>query len=522
MSRVERHRRHDPRRPEWPWAVRHGLFLTGLAPIVAQLVGSLFNVWYNHQQIRPLLTADQLSRFMATVVVYNATVYPLATGLWAARVASLRPAHRRGLSDVSPVDGQGAETHRRVINLPWFLAGIAAAAWLMCIPIFLGVLASGGDALHPMVMIHLPVSFAIGGSIAVTHGFFAVEWAAQKWLFPLFFQDGRRPATVSGGMPLSLRGRILVWVLAAVVCPIASLVLLEVTRVGDDSRLGLVAFVAVAGLCFGIVTAALTGRWIAQPVASLRAAAGRVADGDFHTHIDLARADEFGLLIDAFNSMTVGLREKERIRQTFGQHVGQQAVREILSRDPDLIGAEQNVTVAFVDLRDFTSRSERLAAPAVVRLLNTYLSRMVEVIEQHQGMANKFLGDGIMVVFGAAGLPANHEEMAVRAGRAMIAAMDGVNAELGLTEQPLRIGVGIHTGPAIVGSIGSVRRRDYTAIGDTVNVASRVESLTKRLNSPLLFTQATRDGLGDSLPVIACEPQTVRGKAEPLRLYRPA
>lgn len=512
--------RGDPQPSDWPWAVRHGLFLTGLTPIVAQLVGSVFNVWYNHQQIRPLLTAAQLSSFMATVVVYNATVYPLATGLWAAQVASLRSAHRRGLSDQTPVDGGGAETRRRVINLPWLLAGIAGVAWLTCIPIFLGVLVSGGEPLQPMVMIHLPISFAIGGAIAVTHGFFAVEWTAQKLLFPVFFRSGQRPASVSGAMPLSLRGRILIWVLAAVVCPIASLVLLEVTRSGDDSRLGLVAFVAVVGLCFGIVTAALTGRWIAQPVVALRAAAGRVADGDFHTRIDLARADEFGLLIDAFNSMTAGLREKERIRQTFGQHVGQQAAREILSRDPDLIGAEQEVTVAFVDLRDFTSRSERLSAPDVVRLLNTYLARMVEVIEEHQGMANKFLGDGIMVVFGAAGLPVHHEEMAVRAGRAMIAAMDGVNAKLGLTERPLRIGIGIHTGPAIVGSIGSARRRDYTAIGDTVNVASRVESLTKRLNVPLLLTQATRDGLGDGLALVACEPQAVRGKAEPLRLYR--
>jgi adenylate cyclase len=176
--------------------------------------------------------------------------------------------------------------------------------------------------------------------------------------------------------------------------------------------------------------------------------------------------------------------------------------------------------VLFADLRNFTARSSQCSPEKVVDLLNRFLSEMVAIVEHHGGMVNKFLGDGFMAIFGACEPETDHAERAVRAGSDMIERLVVLNEQLGAQgDTPLEMGVGIHTGPAVVGSIGSPQRMEYTAIGDTVNVASRLESLTKAVGEPLVFSHPTRQALPEHFATRTLPAQSVKGKSEPLAIY---
>jgi adenylate cyclase len=246
-----------------------------------------------------------------------------------------------------------------------------------------------------------------------------------------------------------------------------------------------------------------------------------VAEGKLDVQVSAPRPDEFGHLIAAFNDMVAQLKDKERLRQTFGLHVGQAAAEQILTRDPGLGGMEQTVTVMFVDIRSFTARSAVNSAQQTVRELNEFLRVMVEVVEErHHGMINKFLGDGFMALFGVGHDSSGQADRALNAGREMLGALERLNRDLsGNGREPLRIGIGIHTGSAVVGSIGSPQRLEFTAIGSTVNLAARVEQLTKTLSTSLLLTSATADYLEKAHEIVELEPQTVRGVDEPVRVF---
>jgi adenylate cyclase len=234
----------------------------------------------------------------------------------------------------------------------------------------------------------------------------------------------------------------------------------------------------------------------------------------------MPRADEFGPLIESFNSMVVGLRERERIVETFGRHVGKSTADAILRSDPGLGGIEKVITIMFVDLRDFTRRSEQCSPQETVTMLNDFFTVMVTVVERHGGIVNKFLGDGFMALFGVTG-ETDHPARAVATGCGLLREVARINSEWADRKcAPLAIGVGIHTGPAVVGSIGAPQRMEYTAIGDAVNLASRVEGLTKEVGEPMLFTARTRAALGDEFPAISLPPRAVKGKAELVEIYR--
>jgi len=241
--------------------------------------------------------------------------------------------------------------------------------------------------------------------------------------------------------------------------------------------------------------------------------------------MSLQRPDEFGLLISEFNRMIRELREKEQLRETFGLHVGRHAAERIMANDPGLSGTEETITVMFCDIRNFTARCARQAPDRIVRLLNAFLSEMVRIVEEtHGGMINKFTGDGFMALFGVGGSPVQSADAALKASQDMLRALSDFNART-LEQEPgfevLAIGIGLHTGRAIVGSIGSPKRMEFTAIGNTVNVASRVESLTKILGRPIVLTQAARDALAAPPELIELPAQQVKGVEQPLKLFAP-
>jgi adenylate cyclase len=451
-------------------ARRYGLLVTGLAPAIPQVLGSIFNIWYNAVVIAPLLVTEPLRRrFALTIIVYNAIVYPLAVGLWLRIIFSARPVFR-ALVNRQPVAADRLEqTRTRIINLPWIGAAISSVAWLGCIPAFIIALERTGEPVHSQLLWHLPISFVVSAFIAVTQTFFLIELASHWALFPVLFRDAR-PDRVRGSHPPSLRTRGLMWAISAGLCPIASLLLLMFAPTSPDTHpQWFSVFVGTVGAIFGLCSAILITRLVARPVDELRTAFHEVGEGKLDLHLPVRRADEFGALVADFNTMVTGLREKEHVRRVFGLHVGERVAQQILSRDPELGGSEQIITVMFLDIRGFTARSAGAEPKAVINLLNRFLQRMVAIIEdEHGGTVNKFLGDGLMAIFGLAADSVAHADDALRAARAMLHGLANLNAELSAAgDVPLQIGIGLNTGRAIVGSIGSEARMEFTVIGDT-------------------------------------------------------
>jgi adenylate cyclase len=502
--------------------VKYALLVTALAIVLPQILGSAFNIWYNITVVNPLLgTAELKRRFLQTVIVYNSFCYPVGAYVWLRLVYSLRPAFRRLQSGEGIPKAILHRVRRRVIRLPFWGTLICGVGWLLCIPIFLLSLGEVHGNLDSRLFWHLPISFGVSGFISLTHSFFLVELASQWGLFPVFFR-GTRADLTPGAMALSLRARGVLWAISAGICPIGSLLLLSFAPPSPESNpQWLAVFVGSVGIGFGLCTAILISRLVMEPIDHLRTAAQAVAKGQLDVHVPLVRADEFGLLIGEFNHMIAELREKERLRRTFGLHVGRRAAEQILARDPGLGGVEEVITVMFVDIRSFTAMSASTGPRGIVEILNQFLRVMVQVVEErHGGMVNKFLGDGFLALFGVGGTLTAHADAALETGRDMLRSLAQLNQDLALEgKEALAIGIGIHTGPAIVGSVGSPERLEYTAIGSTVNFASRIEHLTKLLGTPLLLSESTRTQLRGGLHFREFPPQRVRGLDEPVRVF---
>jgi len=230
-----------------------------------------------------------------------------------------------------------------------------------------------------------------------------------------------------------------------------------------------------------------------------------------------ASMEELGVRVETVLRRT---RETDRVRRMFAQYTSDAVVEEILrSGDVVLSGEKREVTVLFADLRNFTSFAESHEPEEVMRQLNQVLGRLADVVLEHGGTLDKFLGDGLMAVWGA---PVKHEDDAVKAVHAalqMMREVAEVNASLA-GETPFELGIGLNTGMVLAGSIGSARRTEYTCIGDVVNVASRLCALAEP--GAVLFGEATARAVGDSISVETLEPARVKGKAQPVPLFRVA
>jgi adenylate cyclase len=211
------------------------------------------------------------------------------------------------------------------------------------------------------------------------------------------------------------------------------------------------------------------------------------------------------------------ITERNRVVGMFGQYVSPAVVEEILSKPVADTGEVREVTMMFLDIRGFTGFAERRTPSEVVAYLNTLFATMIAIVNAHHGIINKFLGDGFMACFGAPLADPHHREHAVTAALAIADAVERLGAEGRIA--PTRIGIGLHAGDAVTGSVGSAERREYTIIGDTVNVAARVEQLTKQYGVVLLVTESVWRAVEATRAGRALDAVAVRGRAEPVAIY---
>ena len=215
-------------------------------------------------------------------------------------------------------------------------------------------------------------------------------------------------------------------------------------------------------------------------------------------------------------------RERERIRKTFESYVAPAVVQEMLKHPEQLrLGGERReITVLFTDIRGFTTMSEHLAPEALVKLLHDFLNPMSNIIINQGGTIDKYMGDAIMALFGAPLIQADHPRLACRAALEMVASLEALNrtwAEQG--RPPLKVGVGVNTGPVAVGNMGSDRLFDYTAIGDNVNLASRLEGLNKYYGTNILISDTTAKALENGFILRDVDLVRVKGKAQGVRIH---
>jgi len=275
-----------------------------------------------------------------------------------------------------------------------------------------------------------------------------------------------------------------------------------------------------AAAAFSIVMGARLASLMSRALARVNTALRKLEQQEY-VHVDAIKTgDELEDLALGFNTMVDGLKERDKLRTTFGKYMTQTVMDHLLAGKVALGGESITVTILFSDIRSFTTISEKMDAQQLVGLLNEYFTEMVTIVMEEDGVVDKYIGDAIMAVFGA---PVNKPDDAVRAVRAAVrmrAALAKLNVRLAARGIPeLKTGIGIHTGEVVAGNIGSEARMEYTVIGDAVNLASRLESATKEMGVNVLMSDETYELVKDAAVARPLREITVKGRVKPVLAY---
>lgn len=398
---------------------------------------------------------------------------------------------------------------RQVVRAPLNLFVLQVTLWLGAAVVF-GVL----DATF---------SVDLGAIVAVTVALTGLSTAACAYLLTERVMRGAAVRALAGDVPDRLAvpgvaGRaVLAWALGTGV-PVAGVVAIGALALTGrpatlrDLSVAMVSLGSVA-LTVGLLAIGVAARATADPADSVRRALERVQAGDLDVRVPVYDGTQMGRLQLGFNRMVAGLVERERIRDAFGVYVDPDVAERILREGTHLDGELVEVTVMFVDIRDFTGFAEHRPATEVVAAINRLFDRIVPVIHAHGGRVDSFIGDGLLAVFGAPRRQADHADQALAAALEIAAA---------LRRQPLRVGIGCNSGPVVAGTVGGAGRYEFSVIGDVVNTAARVEEATRRTGDVILLAGRTRELLqAEPVPLEPRPGVELKGKRQATVLYAP-
>jgi class 3 adenylate cyclase len=421
-------------------------------------------------------------------------------------------------------------TRRRAASYPLIVAILSLISWLAAGLFF----AQGGIMFFTADSGTFGRTFlgiGIVGGISVSTLIFLTADALWQRHLPTFFPDGSFKEL--GIVRVSVGQRLIATFLLTGLMPL--IILAVITRNSLLSAIGgtfdpaealqrvslTVMFIVAGTLVINVLMIVLTARSLLRPLHALTSVMNKVATGDLTPRVPTSGNDEFGDLAYHFNTMLGELTQSQRMRDLFGRYVSKEVAEQVLKNGADLGGENVPATVLFADIRDFTTLTESLPPQQVVALLNRYYTRMVDAIVEQGGWVNKFGGDSLLAVFGAPIRQSDHALRAVNAAWAMNRAMAEFNAEqVAMGMQTITIGIGISSGEMVAGNVGGKERLEYTVIGDPVNLAARLESLTKEWKTPVLLSEHTQELLGKSrTDTRARESVTVKGKTQPTLVY---
>ncbi|WP_203338359.1 adenylate/guanylate cyclase domain-containing protein [Nocardioides limicola] len=281
------------------------------------------------------------------------------------------------------------------------------------------------------------------------------------------------------------------------------------------ATLAITVLVALAvGIGLSTELTVLLGDAITSPVRRIRAQLAQVREGNFAARSPVTSGDELGELAHDVNAMAQGLAEREEMRAAFGTYMDKAVVELILSGAFPPEGIEAQASILFCDVRGFTAYAEHASAAEVIATLNQMFATIVPIVEQHGGHVDKFLGDGLLAVFGTPQHHVDHADRAVAAACEIAAA--GSFGDSGLT-----VGVGVNSGTVVAGPLGGAGRLNFSVIGDAVNTAARVEAATRQTGDDVLITEATRRLLTRPPELTPRGVLELKGKAQPVELYAP-
>ena len=367
------------------------------------------------------------------------------------------------------------EERVRALGVPWFLTRIQAGLWLGATVVF-----------TVLALVFQPERAA---TTALTVGIASLVVSGIAFLFSEFALRPVAARALSGETRLHVRGlgvrrrMVLFWLLGTG-APVAGLVVMAILAltVGDISVTRLAAVVLMLGgvvLCFGLLVTWLNARAVVAPILAVRDGMEQVEEGDLDVGVQVYDGTELGQLQAGFNQMVSGLRDREKLRDLFGKHVGHDVAEAAALGDVELGGRTVEVSVLFVDIVGSTTLAAERDPAEVVELLNRFFAVVIEEVNRHSGLINKFIGDAALAVFGAPVELEDHATRALATGRAMA-------ARLAEEVPDLDAGIAVATGEAVAGNVGDESRFEYTVIGDAVNAAARISDLAKKVDGRLL------------------------------------
>jgi class 3 adenylate cyclase len=283
----------------------------------------------------------------------------------------------------------------------------------------------------------------------------------------------------------------------------------------------------ISTVLLGLAVAALVTNRLSRPVRSLASAMRDVQGGNLNIQLPVSSTDEVGRLTDSFNFFVKELRSKERMKQTFGKYIDPRILEQVLAErgEEAVASGRREMSVSFADLVGFTGLSERLAPLLMVKLLNRHFGLQALAIQEHRGIVDKFVGDSIVAFWGPPFVKAEeHATLACRAAHAQLLALDNLRRELpditGLRRDAPAVDlcIGICTGEVVVGNIGSENTRSYTVVGDSVNVAARLERANRVYGTQILINETTAQAIGSQFETREIDTISVKGKIETTRI----